>query len=158
MPRFIGKVVQDQLVRRFALAYYPEVVDPFLLSKVVHLVSDADKLMIDNKGIQADSVDTLGAVVKDLHIVPGGKRWKLRIINIVRNSGNGTFTEVYLKDSTTGKAIPLRNQAAGTSWYSGVLNEIYLEESDIIQVYQDAAVGATVWRATIWIEEENMYP
>lgn len=159
-----------QPARRFDLwrrLYTRFLIEPFpagdavpAVSTLIVPVTQADELLSEPRGFE-ETTEASAALAANLSIatVPAGNRWRLQTINVLRTSGDNTFSRFLIQDASRGGlSIAIDTFASVTGATLRLDTIIRMDEGDAVRILMDGAgVAASNMRVQLWLEEEAAF-
>jgi len=130
------------------------------LSTLITVCTDADALLRDPQLVRTSTASLGGGITgdQDANIVPTGKRWRLSVVEFLRDSGDNLINQILIKDVSFGQAIKIDTFTATADGHFFLPHKIVMEEDDIIRIGSTGAgSSSTIWTVNCWVEEEDIF-
>jgi len=144
---------------RFLLEDQPPGIVGAGVTKTIQLISNADHLLVEIKGVSVTTAYTMGQSGSfTIAEVPEGKRWRIFAVAVSR-TGDNRWDSVFYRDVSESVDVVFERTGDQTTFTSGLLGQpLPMDQGDLIRVGLDGngvAGGNVVFNALI--EEEDAY-
>lgn len=130
-----------------------------LLLETVQPITDFDELakQWDINEFTAARTHVSGSGYEQVCMVPQGKKWHVRTVQIVRTAGDMTLSQLLLVKGGT-REVSIVDQAAASAIVTNLLpQDIVMNEGSELRMFCVAVAADTTWNIDVYRAEEDAF-